>query len=669
MSGLEILGLAASVIQIADLGAKLSVKLFTFSRKVKNADKSIDSISQDIAATGAVLAQLGAELNKEENVRLRSPAAITTTKSLVESCEKLFGELNEAIDGGGGGGNGSGHTLILELRRRLRFPFLEPQIELLRCNLERLKTSLLVILNVLILAEQLRSHKTGEILKDQHELLRTLVKEKDTSERNFKRILQTVEAAKDPETPTASSNPGESVHHDATSSLSTTSDAVTTTSNPLAGAATVAIKLPVAIKNHIQLNDHCLLISKMLTEIGVLKYRIDYGQRDRVQKAVLKVHWDEWAQLRRKHGEKPLLELFAALRQDELLQYWKQMAEAQEESVAEQSAPLDGAEHPHPENQSFPPEGVQARSQSHIYPQPRSHAASAATTEDSEPKQNYQSRDSSDGRALSEAIERNRRLPETYSRSHLQLSRVSYEQTDSEREQDIDLDDSDQTIRILLSGLANEAEIARLQPDVIVPKALNLEFPTEASPLGFCKGAIRLLSADEKDRNHAFSVISRPSSMYHTVRVWKCRSCAFEGPVARPSGGNETKKTKQESFDSTIYTNNRSVRYKWAFLARSHLPMKAPSGSAIFACLFCCVEGGERGWSSDGTSGTLEVFMEHLAGVHREESVWPSVEMQTRLQCIVGRVAKTDEDWDVNLLPLEVGDESINTLDAPEQKV
>jgi len=40
---------------IGILGGKLSVKLFIFARKIKNADKSISSISQDIAATGAVL--------------------------------------------------------------------------------------------------------------------------------------------------------------------------------------------------------------------------------------------------------------------------------------------------------------------------------------------------------------------------------------------------------------------------------------------------------------------------------------------------------------------------------------------------------------------------------------------------------------------------------------
>jgi len=153
MSGFEILGIAASVIQIADLGGKLSVKLFTFSRKIQNAHKSIDSISQDIAATGAVLTELGNELNKKDNVRLCSPAAIDTTRSLVDSCNKLFTELNEAIDG-----SGNGHKLIVGLKQRLKFPFLEPQIELLRSNLERLKTSLLVVLNVLILAEQLRRY-------------------------------------------------------------------------------------------------------------------------------------------------------------------------------------------------------------------------------------------------------------------------------------------------------------------------------------------------------------------------------------------------------------------------------------------------------------------------------------------------------------------------------
>jgi hypothetical protein len=151
MSGIEILGIATSVLQIADLGGKLSVKLFVFSRKIKNADKSIDSISQDIAATGAVLQQLGNELTKDEYLRLCSDEAVSTTRDLVNDCNKIFLELDDALDGGL-----SGNTVVLGWKQRLKYPFLEAQIELLRSNLERLKSSLVVMLNVLIFAGQLR---------------------------------------------------------------------------------------------------------------------------------------------------------------------------------------------------------------------------------------------------------------------------------------------------------------------------------------------------------------------------------------------------------------------------------------------------------------------------------------------------------------------------------
>ena len=90
MSGIEILGIAASVLQIADLGGRLSVKVFTFSRKVKNADKNIDDVSRDIAGTGAILQQLGTMLKKDEQIRLCSSAAISTTTRLVDDCNQIF---------------------------------------------------------------------------------------------------------------------------------------------------------------------------------------------------------------------------------------------------------------------------------------------------------------------------------------------------------------------------------------------------------------------------------------------------------------------------------------------------------------------------------------------------------------------------------------------------
>lgn len=156
MSGLEIIGLAASVIQIADIGSRLSVKVFTFTRKVKNANKSIEALSQDIASTGAVLKQLGETLNGNDGLRVCSQEAIETARRLVEDTNQVFAELERLVDGEDK--SGSKLKQAIGFKQRLKFPFFEPQIERVQSNLERLKSSLLVILNVLIFAEQLRKY-------------------------------------------------------------------------------------------------------------------------------------------------------------------------------------------------------------------------------------------------------------------------------------------------------------------------------------------------------------------------------------------------------------------------------------------------------------------------------------------------------------------------------
>ncbi|KEF52462.1 uncharacterized protein A1O9_11304 [Exophiala aquamarina CBS 119918] len=144
MSGIEILGIAASVLQIADLGGILSVDF---------PSSYIPSLERlkDIAATGAVLQQLASVLEKDEKLRLCSDQAIEITKGLVADCKQIFSELDDALDN-----RTTGNKYISAWKDRLKFPCIELQIDLLQSNLERLKSSLVVMLNVLVYAEQLR---------------------------------------------------------------------------------------------------------------------------------------------------------------------------------------------------------------------------------------------------------------------------------------------------------------------------------------------------------------------------------------------------------------------------------------------------------------------------------------------------------------------------------
>jgi len=58
------LGIIASVVQIADTGLRLSIKLYTFGEIVSTADKSVISTSKDVSLTSSVLKELGSLLEK-----------------------------------------------------------------------------------------------------------------------------------------------------------------------------------------------------------------------------------------------------------------------------------------------------------------------------------------------------------------------------------------------------------------------------------------------------------------------------------------------------------------------------------------------------------------------------------------------------------------------------
>ena len=124
-------------------------------------------------------------------------------------------------------------------------------------------------------------------------------------------------------------------------------------------------------------------------------------------------------------------------------------------------------------------------------------------------------------------------------------------------------------------------------------------------------------------------------------------------------------------MDPNVYTSKSGVRYKWIFLAKSHVKKKnaefasrtssimkgggrersgsggngeqsAPMGGekASFGCLVCSVQG-----RVSGVYGDVESLMGHVrahAGMDRE--------LVVRAGGIVGREAGQDEEWDFNIL-------------------
>lgn len=191
------------------------------------------------------------------------------------------------------------------------------------------------------------------------------------------------------------------------------------------------------------------------------------------------------------------------------------------------------------------------------------------------------------------------------------------------------------------SGSSNPSEIILLphNPSIALwPPSKNNDYA------GFCKGAWKQNSGFE-----GFKVHNQPAGYYSHVTKWKCVNCFFDMPVALTSDT----RSRDYRFDEKVYTHAPSkIRYRWSFLAKSHIASKvrptaasssSPSAPKIgtFGCMFCCFEDDK----SVLAFGGLDVFMNHLGAVHRDFAAT----LLGSTRCVMGRVAGVEEVFDINI--------------------
>lgn len=154
---------------------------------------------------------------------------------------------------------------------------------------------------------------------------------------------------------------------------------------------------------------------------------------------------------------------------------------------------------------------------------------------------------------------------------------------------------------------------------------------------GFCKGAWDV----REDSKKGLALRTMPSGLYNTKEVWECKSCNFRGNTYNLLSGKKGK--KETIMDPNIHTSKSGIRYRWIFLAKSHVKKKTPDSAnedCNYGCVICSVE--LKVTSIFGNVDTLMFhLLEHVAGM-TEKSM-----LQTR--CIVGRTAGPNEDWDINM--------------------
>lgn len=150
------LSIAASAIQLADSGFKLYGALSQYIKDYVDANKHVRRLADEVRTTSWALQQLGAVLKEDDDIKLCKPEAISETEAALSGCQTAFDEVSDII-------KEFIPTSISSLKdgipgsKRWKWPLKKAKVQLLLAQLERLKTTLLLVFKVLSYASKLAS--------------------------------------------------------------------------------------------------------------------------------------------------------------------------------------------------------------------------------------------------------------------------------------------------------------------------------------------------------------------------------------------------------------------------------------------------------------------------------------------------------------------------------
>ena len=151
---------------------------------------------------------------------------------------------------------------------------------------------------------------------------------------------------------------------------------------------------------------------------------------------------------------------------------------------------------------------------------------------------------------------------------------------------------------------------------------------------GFCVGAYKMQVGFEQE---SLKLKNASISMGGEMNYWACinKYCVFEGPA--------WKSGKTWNISNAVRIRN-GVQYRWRFLAKSHVALSRTSGRAFdYQCIFCISQG-----QPAAVCRTESAFIEHVS-THRGQRA--ELKVSDKFCCIDDRVAKAEEDFDINLTP------------------
>ncbi|KAK7190743.1 hypothetical protein DPSP01_006650 [Paraphaeosphaeria sporulosa] len=183
----EVVGLVASVIQVAGAGLKLSETLYQYAESVASADRRIKDIATEIKLTASTIKELGSLFQQDATSKLLSNSALHTANETVRECSKVFEEISILLN------KSKKNTL-----GRMILPFREPKIELFRSHVDKLKITLQLLTSVLIFAHQTAAREHDrKMLASHREEIKELLQHRKRSTQRYEESVKNYSLSED----------------------------------------------------------------------------------------------------------------------------------------------------------------------------------------------------------------------------------------------------------------------------------------------------------------------------------------------------------------------------------------------------------------------------------------------------------------------------------------
>jgi hypothetical protein len=146
------------------------------------------------------------------------------------------------------------------------------------------------------------SQEALPILKDQRELLKTLVEEKVASQKQYDQVLKRLDQLTVGKDDTSLSSLTREITSTTNSSVTLVDQGRSTETLPGTSQDDLLPTFPAHLQHRAaELIEHCRLVKTVIGEVNHAQYKIDLGIRYRTQELVLGSHYSEWAHLLGSH--------------------------------------------------------------------------------------------------------------------------------------------------------------------------------------------------------------------------------------------------------------------------------------------------------------------------------------------------------------------------------